>query len=1050
MKNNDEDKIDKIKQKQFVDQIVKKVKIDIEYEFGDNYDPTVTERDSFIDKCIKNPPSIVPKGYNLEKLRQEIIAKTEEWFIRDDFYEPPKILSDLNDHEDWYFSRKDEIDWDHWPRYKTKILEDQMGLSKAVIKEIDKVTDSVLDLIEDPKRDGKWDRRGAICGDIQSGKTATFIALIAKAFDAGYKRVIVFSGLHGGLRNQTQLRIEEGLVGYSTKNDKKEEIGVGVTKKSPIQPLTSFGKDFSANLSNSVPMGVQNLEKLIGVAKKNKSVITHLLKYFGKQEGGLLKKPIKQKRDELHNLRKKIQEEGGDFKTNPSYIKLDEELKTLERKYPFRWLPNDIPTLIIDDECDQASINTSKPSEDAKAINRLIRSALTISSKIAYVGFTATPFANIYIPPTVGETTGTSQEEFYGPDLFPSSFIINLPSPETYIGAREIFGLPESHIDTSKDINRRSYTDIVIRLFDHAKTTDLGETIGWMPPRHNMNHEPKYLDGYNFKCREEDPKELLVKQLAELKSRGKEVIPPSLEEAIRWFILASSVRKYRSNIGTLNNSMLIHVSRHPDVQEKVQKQVKFFINKLTDSLLYDEDEEELNLLEKLWDQKFSLQLESIMKKQKKPNPLITWQDIKPIVKNYFNRTEPIEVIRLSGDSKDSLIYKERNERNKDYTVIVIGGNILSRGLTLEGLTVSYYLRTSKTYDALLQMGRWFGHKEKYIDVCRVYLTDQVANLFKVVAFALLDLRDQFDLMTQNKQSPKEFGLRVAQHHDNIIKITSPAKMRSGETLLQEPVGLTQCRFYDIRQNESNLSTVKKLLSSINKYGKQPELSESSGRASSAYLWRDIKPKVVLDFLNNYQQPFKFNTVLDQSYPEAQAKFIEKMVSKNELTSWNICIFHRQEINITLNEIGYPKVNALMRQARINGEKTNNLDFYEFDLKALVSFGDSTVDFDQEQYERALALTKKDNKTSIKPNNQAICKVRPPESGLLMIYPFVPQIDNKKNKGQICYGFAISYPSSRNSEPIKWKINKVLADALKRDEDPEHYSEDDVLNEEDSS
>lgn len=1049
MNMHSDNKIDKVKRKHIVEQIVKKIKTDIEYTFGHHHEPTVTERNQFIDSCIKNPPSIVPTNYDLEKLRQDIVAKTEEWFIRDDSYEQPQILSDPDDHVEWYFSKKEVIEWEHWSRYKEKILEDQMGLPKAVIKEIDKVTDSILDLLEDPKRDGEWDRRGTICGDIQSGKTATFIALIAKAFDAGYKRVIVFSGLHADLRNQTQLRIEEGLVGYSTKDDKKEEIGVKVTKANPIVPLTSFGRDFSVHLSNSVPTGVQNLDNLIGIAKKNKGVLTHLLKYFGKQAGGHLKKPIQLKSDEIRKLKQKIKEDGGDFEDDPVYITLEKERKRLEEKYPYKWQPCDIPTLIIDDECDQASINTSKPSENAKTINRLIRSTLTMSNRTAYVGFTATPFANIYIEPTVDEQAGTTQDEFYGSDLFPASFIINLNSSESYVGAREIFGLPESQIDPEIDGKRRSYTEIVIPLRDHAKTLDLNEKIGWMPPKHSIGHHPKYLDGYKFVCKDKDPQKLRNKQLEELKSEGSDVIPPSLEEAIRWFILASSVRKYRSNIGTLNNSMLIHVSRHPDVQEKVQRQVNEFIDKLTDSLLYDEDMEELNLLKQLWDEKLSVQLEQMRRKQKKPNPSLTWQDVEPIVKNYFNKTETIEVIRLSGNSQDSLIYKERNERNKDYTVIVIGGDKLARGLTLEGLIVSYYLRTSKTYDALLQMGRWFGHKEGYIDVCRIYLTDTVADLFKVVAYALLNLREQFDLMMQNKQTPKEFGLKVAQHNDNILKITSPGKMRSGTTLYQEPKGLTQCRFYDMSHNKHNLLTAKRMLSSMEKSKEQPVL-KARGSNISAYLWKGIEPKIVLEFLENYKQPFNFDAVLDNSFPIVQAEFIKKMVTKNQLTNWSVSLLFKKEQSIKLDEIGYPEVHALEREAWINGKKIEHLGFKEFNLKALFTLGDSTVDLVQTQFNLALQKTRKDNPDNPdidKPSSASISSVRYPENGLLMIYPFVPTSKGRRER-EICYGFAISYPLNVKSEPIKFKVNSTQRKALMKYEDAAHYEDDEVFSEDD--
>ena len=305
---------------------------------------------------------------------------------------------------------------------------------------MDNSTDQILGLLEDPTRNGFWDRRGLVVGHVQSGKTGNYTGLICKAADAGYKIIIVLAGMHNNLRSQTQMRLDEGFLGYETSpsGDKLNIIGVGQVDGDPaIRPNYATNRsengDFNAKVAKHLGITPEQRPWLF-VVKKNKSV--------------------------LHRLYKWIQ----DHAANTSDSVTGRKLVT------------NLPLLVIDDEADHASVDTGEQvvTEDGKpdsehqptAINSLIRKILHSFSRKAYVGYTATPFANIFIHER-GETT----EE--GPDLFPSSFIINLGAPSNYIGPARVFGLTGTE-------GREFGLPLARLVGDHC--TDDGKS-GWMPVR---------------------------------------------------------------------------------------------------------------------------------------------------------------------------------------------------------------------------------------------------------------------------------------------------------------------------------------------------------------------------------------------------------------------------------------------------------------------------------------------------------------------------------------------------------------------------------------
>lgn len=319
------------------------------------------------------------------------------------------ILEDQQDHIPWLPDRKAEINWDFWNRYR-RYLEEEKGWSPATVDRLEQLTDSILERLEEPQRSEDWSRRGMVVGQVQSGKTSNYTGLICKAVDAGYKLIVVLAGLHNSLRSQTQLRLDEGFLGWDSQNSRAFDtgnrfIGVGLILTGTqlrALPVTSSSEkgDFSKRIADQCGATPGGTDPILMVVKKNKTVLNNLVKWaltWAKQDSRMGRKIIK-----------------------------------------------DCPLFIIDDEADNASVNTKEvmldevgipyEEQEATAINKLIRQLLHSFEKTAYVGYTATPFANIFIHPQVKSSE-------HGEDLFPRHFIVNLPAPSNYVGPVQVFGL---------------------------------------------------------------------------------------------------------------------------------------------------------------------------------------------------------------------------------------------------------------------------------------------------------------------------------------------------------------------------------------------------------------------------------------------------------------------------------------------------------------------------------------------------------------------------------------------------------------------------------
>ena len=320
------------------------------------------------------------------------------------------------DHIPWVEDAKAKTTWDYWNSY-TQLLKSD-GWIKEVVDVLHEDTDKILTECGNPSLSGGWKHRGLVMGDVQSGKTANYSGLIAKAADTGYKVIVLLTGLIEELRKQTQERMDEGFVGRNSRDvlgatQKMEPIGVGKYRNKFANVLTSIDSDFlTSNPKALKGIPLSNIsEPVLFVIKKNKSPLENLNKWLTQQI--------------------------------PSGLTLHE-----------------LPLLIIDDEADNASVNTKKEEEDPATINRLIRDVLGKFSRSTYVAFTATPFANVFINP--------ENEK----DLFPSNFIYSLNGPSNYIGAEKIFS------EEGKYYNQlRLISDIELAIPESHKKTHILEDI---------------------------------------------------------------------------------------------------------------------------------------------------------------------------------------------------------------------------------------------------------------------------------------------------------------------------------------------------------------------------------------------------------------------------------------------------------------------------------------------------------------------------------------------------------------------------------------------
>lgn len=903
---------------------------------------------------------------------------------------------DRRDHKPWLEARRGELKWSFWERY-AKYLETEQKWAPQMVENLHHDTEMVLQRIENPLRPGEWDRRGMVVGSVQSGKTANYTGLINKALDAGYKLIIVLAGIHSNLRSQTQLRIDEGVIGFDTqKNSKLAQdnrwIGVGQTPgpRLRIFALTNSAENGDFN-RNSTP-GLLSLggDPVILVVKKNSRVLKNLLAAVLPSSGP----------NTSENNKRRIK---------------------------------DVPLLLIDDEADNASINVKvRKDEDEEpnrvsAINGRIRELLSSFEKVAYVGYTATPFANIFINPD-------AKTEKHDDDIFPRSFIINVRAPSNYVGPAKVFGLDG---DEGSSIEAAEGLPII-------RTVEDGMEAGAFPPGHKKEHVPLAL-------------------------------PPSLREAIRVFLLAAAARHARGQ-GSKHCSMLIHVTRFIAVQEKVAVLVSAELKAIAARIANGDGARTPSLIDELkhlWESDFAPTSAAIGSEGGKA---VTWEDV---LASLHAATSKVTVITVNGFAKEALDYKEHEAVGR--SVIAIGGDKLSRGLTLEGLAVSYFLRTTRMYDTLMQMGRWFGYRPGYLDVCRLYTTAELVQWYRHIALAEAELRKEFDYMVRAGLTPENYGLRVRTHPGGMI-ITALNKMGWNQRVELSCAGtLVQTAHLpkDARIGR-NAARTEAFLGAL----PQPP----SPLDERALVWREVPAEAVADYLAGMEYPVHSLRMAGSDL----AAFIRKQNQQGELAWWTVALLSNSQTkeedrrDFAGHRIGLLRRNPAsqtahdyaLRKANILSPRDESLDLADFALSPSLAaalthkpgltaeerawlLDQGTVSPSRLLPEVALALARRRAAEELGaatpapipdlPSGVVVRELRPKTHGLLLLYPLVqpdrvPEV--KKNgvvvapaekidldpAGPPVIGLALSFPSSESAARVEYQVSKRWNSALVEGDD----------------
>lgn len=867
------------------------------------------------------------------------------------------IMSD--DIDPWLSEEKSNIKFELWNRYKMYMAENDPSFP---VNDLDDFTDKILDKCVNPKDKNSWDRRGMVVGHVQSGKTSNYVGLINKATDSGYKVIIVIAGTISSLRRQTQERIDAGFIGRSSsafiRENENRLIGVGKLKvETDIYSLTSsYYKsgdegDFSQSVANrlNIPIGKN---PVVFVIKKNKSILENLIDWFSKNEN-------------IKNI--------------------DGTPKLF-----------DCPALIIDDEADAASVNTAKDINEVKTINKLIRTLLNVFNQNTFIGYTATPYANLFISQDHNEDlTTVVKNKVYkiGEDLFPRDFIINIKAPTNYIGAAKIFGFENPNGVENEPLD-------IFRAVDDFDPPFF-KTIN----KHNKTDLPEYL-------------------------------PQSLEKAIKSFILTCAIRRVRGH-EKKHNSMLIHVALLVKWIDRVAYLVNDKMREYKNAIVGN-DLALLNDLEHLYKTDFLPTTENVLENLDYTDIRIkahTWEEVKKELKKAASK---IEVRSVHGTrSTTNLEYHNIEEidysrYDNGFSVIAVGGSRLSRGITLEGLSVSYYLRTTKMYDSLMQMGRWFGYRPGYVDLCRLYTTELIFEWFNHITMATEEMRDDFDEMTAALQKPKDFKLKVRNHH-GLLTITSVAKLNFSEKIEISFSG-TNPQTYQLLKTklaiENNFKQFKELVNIGNKKVEIIKLKETDS-IPKYVLIKDFDKERIASFLDSYKIDL----------PKIKnAKLGEYILKQSEIKEWSVAIVSNTDKDVFIDWNGGSKKGERSKNEKLkthkiflgnqevelgcsvrNQQLSRNGEFYHISKNQI----DDTVD-------RQIDLIK----TDLKLNSEIKLERSKQKKGLLLIYALDERgTPNVKNDIPII-GYSLHFPVIKNEEKVSYTatINNGFDEETQEDDD----------------
>lgn len=789
-------------------------------------------------------------------------------------------------HDAEWVHKRTDIEWTYTKAYEEFLRNQQWA--PPMVQSLSNVTANILGHLQDPASEGTtWNRRGLVIGHVQSGKTANYTGLIARAADAGYKFIVVIAGIHNNLRKQTQQRIDAAFIGRSSDPEDRRKMGVGLTPGYPVPvTLTNVNDDFNKRTAAKSGWELNDFSKpIVLVIKKNVRTL-----------------------DALYRWLKDLNATG------------DGRIR-------------DVPMLLIDDEADNASVNTNKEDLDPTRTNAAIRSILNLFAKSSYVGYTATPFANIFINPDAYDDK--AREE-----LFPRDFIYCLDAPTSYFGAQKVF------IDDET-------SDSVVRAIDDAED--------FLPLSHKKYYEVHEL-------------------------------PPSLYAAIDGFVVARAIRNLRGQVNK-HCSMMINVSRFVAVQQAVRNLVNVRIDKLRQAVAANAAMPDATALKNQYihglKDAFDLEYAAAG---------FSWNEVKAALPGVF---EHPQVWVVNSKSPDVLDYPRYEKEGVGLTAIAIGGLSLSRGLTIEGLVTSYMYRNTRMYDTLMQMGRWFGYRVGYDDLCRVYLSRDSIDWYAYIANASEELIQQVNRMRRDKLSPKDFGLYVLRHPDGLL-VTARNKMRAGEkvTVEQSLSGLlreSSTVSIDPSVNDRNFA----LIANYWKHAFGGKVAEDTGKGVA---FKDVDIGVVDEFLAKFECHSDF-----AARKSDVMNYLSKIANK-----------HPKADVVLVSPRGDDSLPSFTLRPQLRAVADGQPDGTSWTLnkQRVASRGDERLGLTRYQMEEAEMLAHEKNRDAqVADVHYRLVRNKP----LLMIHSLEPK--GGKFPGPIA-AFGISFPSGDYSTTIQAVVNRV--------------------------
>ena len=774
----------------------------------------------------------------------------------------------------WYIGPT-ESSSPNWNAYRAHL--EQKGWGDEAVISIDRASTKITNelLCPNGSREGRF--QGLVLGYVQSGKTASMAATIAKAADSGYRMVIVLAGMTNVLRQQTQVRLLSDVVNHNP---------------SLWLEGTTIENDFKPGSSPKLPIPSRGNCSLF-VVKKNAAVLRRLKKALSR-------------------------------------------LSEIERK--------SLPTLIIDDECDQASINTSAYRSSVTRINGLIRDLCEKLPKVTYVGYTATPYANVLM----AETSVDGSR-----DLYPSEFIISLDEPDGYFGARRLFG---DDIDAEKD-------------------TELPYI------RRVPDEDREFLQPPSRKERE-----IFTPRLT-----------PSLNNACDWFLLSLAVRRARGQESS-HCCMLIHTTIYAACHRQIRSMIERAWLKPTIDALRAKNEERVEQLRALWERESSALGERRLELDCPESPE-SFNELIPVL------SAAAESITMTVENSESE-FSERLDFNGTRPVhsIVIGGNVLARGLTIEGLVCSYFIRTSSQYDTLMQMGRWFGYRRGFEDLPRIWMTRDLENAFRDLVGVEEMIRSEIANICRKGWTPSDMAVRVPQ----IAGLSITARNK----LVME--NLEECDVSYYGTHEQTISFPSNPEFHHNNWNAGNELIKDvasiqnvrHSQKKDSHLFRDVPYRAILRFLRSYS--------FDRDSLTGIAEFVQREIDNSEesLELWNLGLMGASKGNTTSFGLfdNHPMVTRSKINPRYQSSTGGSLDQelkHLIYIKALMGAQDLMIDVDREAYREWMKTVPDPDFDRTKDSWKSIKRYRDYSLG--------------------CRALLLLYPIDRESKPKGWSPDKEIED-----------------------